>query len=317
MKIRTNWQSKPESTFGLGIDFVLWCHTHLGKHFSHTIIRFIALTVWMLNPSVRKVSKQYLDNLKQFAAVNNISLPHLSTLKHINRFCNNFLDQLLSWQNKLDMRDVIPVDNSHERFVIQTTKNTGSVIISAHIGNIEMMRAINNHLQIKNKLNIIIWMNNNKRFMKYLKKLDPNSNINLIPSNNIDPSTIFTLDDKIKKGEVIVILADRITGSESKTVEVEFLGKQAFLPQGPWILAGILNAPVFTSYNIYSDGRYHSYLNEWGPIKLRDRKNREEEIKQLASRFIQELEEMVIKSPYDWFNFYNFWQEPVNSQKQK
>ena len=317
MKIRTNWQSKPESTFGLGIDFVLWCHTHLGKHFSHTIIWFIALTVWLLNPSVRKVSKQYLDNLKQFAAVNNISLPHLSTLKHINRFCNNFLDQLLSWQNKLDMRDVIPVDNSHERFVIQTTKNTGSVIISAHIGNIEMMRAINNHLQIKNKLNIIIWMNNNKRFMKYLKKLDPNSNINLIPSNNIDPSTIFTLDDKIKKGEVIVILADRITGSESKTVEVEFLGKQAFLPQGPWILAGILNAPVFTSYNIYSDGRYHSYLNEWGPIKLRDRKNREEEIKQLASRFIQELEEMIIKSPYDWFNFYNFWQEPVNSQKQK
>ena len=94
-------------------------------------------------------------------------------------------------------------------------------------------------------------------------------------------------------------------------------GKKAFLPQGPWILAGILNAPVFTSYNIYSDGRYHSYLNEWGPIKLRDRKNREEEIKQLASRFIQELEEMVIKSPYDWFNFYNFWQEPVNSQKQK
>jgi len=173
MKVRTNWQSKPESTFGLGIDFVLWCHTHLGKHFSHTIIWFIALTVWMLNPSVRKVSKQYLDNLKQFAAVNNISLPHLSTLKHINRFCNNFLDQLLSWQNKLDMRDVIPVDNSHERFVIQTTKNTGSVIISAHIGNIEMMRAINNHLQIKNKLNIIIWMNNNKRFMKYLKKTGP------------------------------------------------------------------------------------------------------------------------------------------------
>jgi len=309
MSNKPNWQEKPESTSNFGISIVIRCYKYFGKNFSNLITWLIAIYVWMFNKNIRNISKNYLSTLKKYANEKEISLPKLSSLKHIHRFCNNTLDQILSWQSLMNLKDIKEIDNAHKRFVSQCEKKTGTIIIGTHIGNIEMLRAVTTHLNMNNKLNIFIWTANNQKFMNYLKKIDPHSNLNLIPSNNIDPSTIFTLEEKIQNGEILVILGDRLTSSNTKTVEVNFLGRKAIFPQGPWILANLLKAPVFTAYNIYKNNCYESYFFEWGPISLIKRYNREEEIRTYVQKFANEIEKIIFEAPYDWFNFYNFWDQ--------
>ena len=53
-------------------------------------------------------------------------------------------------------------------------------------------------------------------------------------------------EDKVEQGEIVVIVGDRTSATTGeRSTRVEFLGKPASFSQGPFILAALLDCPVY------------------------------------------------------------------------
>ncbi|MFT7528779.1 MAG: putative LPLAT superfamily acyltransferase, partial [Arenicella sp.] len=147
--------------------------------------------------------------------------------------------------------------------------------------------------------------------------LNPESRLNIIQVAQFDIPTMLKLKARIDQGEWVFIAGDRSPLSGSKrSVRVSFLGKSAELPIGPYLLAKALACPVhlmFTCCDYQSDKLEIrvDVINFADPMVL-ERKNRDQQLQAYAQRYADELAKQCALSPYQWFNFYDFWaqQEP-------
>ena len=113
--------------------------------------------------------------------------------------------------------------------------------------------------------------------------------------------------DVIESGGVLAILGDR-TGMGEKTVEVDFFGKPALLPAGPYYLASILNCPIYCFFGIRTGyEEYHSHVIKLTAGMNSQKHNRDESIRNHAQIYADILAEKASKHPDNWFNFFDFW----------
>jgi predicted LPLAT superfamily acyltransferase len=126
------------------------------------------------------------------------------------------------------------------------------------------------------------------------------------------PDTAILLQQKLEQGEWIVIVGDRTsTSKESRSVWAEFLGKEAPFPQGPFMLASVLKAPVFLLFGLRDDSQAKPHFNVYfehfsDRIEL-PRKTREQSLKQVVQQYADRLQHYTLKAPLQWYNFFNFW----------
>ncbi|MEZ9706608.1 glycosyltransferase family 2 protein, partial [Vibrio breoganii] len=100
------------------------------------------------------------------------------------------------------------------------------------------------------------------RFNSVMKAVNPQSDLNLIQVTSMGPDTAILLQQKLEQGEWIVIVGDRTsTSKESRSVWAEFLGKEAPFPQGPFMLASVLKAPVFLLFGLRDDSQSKPHFN--------------------------------------------------------
>ena len=116
------------------------------------------------------------------------------------------------------------------------------------------------------------------------------------------------LKDKIQEGEVLVVTGDRGV-DDRDSVKVPFLGEAAPFPQGPFIIASLLDCPVYFLFCSKNKNTYEVYLEKISETLSFDRKQRAVQLKNIVSLFAAALEKLCVKYPYQWFNFYDFWQE--------
>src|SRR5699024_9288366 len=138
----------------------------------------------------------------------------------------------------------------------------------------------------------------------------------LIQVTELDVDVLMELNKRITAGEWLAIAADRVPVRGEKTVEVEFLGKQALWPQGPWLMASLLKVPVNTLFCLKENGRYNLYLNRFTESIICSRKHRESSVAAYASRYAQLLALQCSKHPLQWFNFYSFWSQSTNERSE-
>lgn len=112
----------------------------------------------------------------------------------------------------------------------------------------------------------------------------------------------------LQRGEVVTIMADRyVRGSSS---EVRFMGDQVRFPDGAYLLAASNSAPVAvifaakTGRNSYTLRLWDSFFPSYG-----ERDERSAMLMDGTRRFAQSLEAYLKRYPYQWYNFYNFWQQ--------
>ena len=305
---KADWiTGQKDSTSSLGISTVIWIYRLLGRRCAYALVWCITLVVIISNPGLRHRSEVYLKRIRRFAEKRGIELKRLTPHRHIFRFATGMLEKMLAWKGLLKADDMVSVNNSLERLRELDAKKKSHVIISSHIGDIELLRAINNFLD-QTTLNIILETENNRRFMEYLRGVNQNSGINIIPVSDITPATVVKLQESLARGEWLAVLGDRLNSTETRSMRIDFLDGRADFPVGPWIMASILNAPVCIIHTIISDGRRKLYMKEIGRPEIR-RKSRDKDLRRYISGYAELMEELLLEAPLDWFNFYDFWQE--------
>jgi predicted LPLAT superfamily acyltransferase len=159
---------------------------------------------------------------------------------------------------------------------------------------------------------VLVHTRNAEQFNSVLKRLSPDSQVTLLQVTDFSPGTAAMLAEKVSAGEFVVITADRVPLSDSsgRTVPATFLGATAHFPIGPWILACALKCQVILFSVNREDDSYRVRFEKLAEQVELPRGHREEAAAKYVAQYAQKLEQLCRESPYDWFNFFPFWEPP-------
>ncbi|MDN3629852.1 glycosyltransferase family 2 protein [Vibrio lentus] len=305
-----HWSRTQERGTVLGIKLLLTVYTLLGRGVFNLILRGVMRYYHLTGKRARNASEQYLFQLKAYAEQQNIELPaELTSYNHLLSFGHTMLDKLAAWKGDFSVDNL--TIHGQDQFESMVENQQGVLILGSHLGNIELCRALGRrHSNIK--INALVFTEHAERFNSVMKAVNPQSDLNLIQVTSMGPDTAILLQQKLEQGEWIVIVGDRTsTSKESRSVWAEFLGKEAPFPQGPFMLASVLKAPVFLLFGLRDDSQskphFDVYFEHFSDKIELPRKTREQSLQQVVQKYANRLEHYTLKAPLQWYNFFNFW----------
>lgn len=187
-----------------------------------------------------------------------------------------------------------------EHYQELTTREESFIQLSSHMGNYEI--AGYTLPQDKKTLNALVFFGEKESVMTNRARLFSGTNIKMIPIRP-DMGHLFEIDQALQRGETVSMPADRIFGSQKK-LQIPFLGQVANFPYGPFSIATMRGLQVLAVHVMKEKSRtYKIYAT---PLLYNLEAPRQEQIKELAEKYVTELERMVNLYPTQWYNYFEF-----------
>ncbi len=312
----SHWSRLQERGSGLGMRILIGLHHLLGDALVRAMLRPIVAWHLVASRTARRASLDYLGRLYRFSGESSPRPNWRNAWRHLLAFAESALDKLGGWTGRIKQADVnFP---NRPEFVELLSGGRGIVMLGAHLGNLEMMRAIAVENQLAT-INALVYTEHAQRFAGSLSAANESFGINLIPIGTLGPETAIQLRDKIDQGEVMVIVGDRTPpAGNGRVVNVNFLGAPAPCPQGPYIRASLLECPVYLFFCLHEADGYRVYFEHFADKIVLPRREREAAIAAYARRYAARLETLCQQAPLQWFNFFDFWRsEPPASSTPK
>ncbi|HLC15877.1 MAG TPA: glycosyltransferase [Thermodesulfovibrionia bacterium] len=297
-----------------GISLMLKVYQLSGQRVFNFLLYPVIAYFYLTGTSARQASEDYLEKVHHVSPNHPIfTRKKYLSYHHFIEFARSVLDKMLAWSGHINRSDI---DFPEQHKFINLLKNRqGAVFIGSHLGNLELIRAIAD-TEYQGRITAIVFTEHAENFNRLLKKLNPNITLNLVQITQIQPDAAVTLRKKVEQGEFIVIVGDRTSQSNPERVcYANFFGKPAPFPQGPFILASLMRCPVYLLFCIKEEGQYKVYLELFSPQLDLPCKNRQKILQEYIARYAERLEYYCLKSPLQWFNFYDFWGDSFSKKK--
>ncbi len=315
-----HWAQIGESTFAAGLLFLYGVHRLLGRWPFRLCLYPVVLYYWATRPLARRASLDYLRRLQAQHAVFPVTPGLRHSLRHFIAFADSLLDKLLALSGRYHVEHIRY--SGREPLLDMIERGQGGIFITAHMGCLELCRTAIADRHAALRLTVLVHTAHAEQFNRVLKRLGNGasetggSRVQLMQVSEVTPATAVLLADKVAQGEFIAIAGDRVPVTLSKTTSAPFLGANAEFPVGPYVLAALLRCPLYlmacTRVTV-QDGRgktRRTYELRFEPIAeqvLLPRASRDAALAEFAARYARCLEVALTRSPYDWFNFYPFW----------
>ncbi len=181
------------------------------------------------------------------------------------------------------------------------------------MGSFEVIRALGSRhagLQVA----MVMYEENARKINQMLAAINPAAQQDVIALGKVD--SMLKVNACLQQGKAIGMLADR-TLDDDVMQPVMLLGDSANLPLGPFRMAAILRRPVFFMVGLYLGGnRYRIHFEPLADFSRTPRGQRQLEMQRALARYAELLEKYCQRAPYNWFNFFNFWQSASAKSKQ-
>lgn len=299
-----HWSRMAEAGSALGITFTFGLYRMLGRRATLWLLHPIVAWFFLARPTARRASADFLRRLHAAGAWPRAPRAG-DTYRHLYSFAVAALDKVAAWMGRVDPARV-QVPNGRD---IETVRNSGrgAVVIGSHLGNLEMARALASLLG-KRKITAIVYTDHAVRFNAILARANPGFAASLIQVSHLGPDTAIDLATRVDNGELLFIVGDRTPPAENgRTIDVDFLGAPAPFAQGPYILASILDCPVYLFFCLADGEHYHIHFEKFADRITLPRGRRTEAVREWAQRYAKRLAHHCGLAPMQWFNFYDFW----------
>ncbi len=268
----------------------------LGRRLSRCVVYGIALYFLLAAQSARKASRAYLTR----------ALPRppgwFDLYRHILTFSTTIHDRIYLLNNRYDMFDIRIFDT--EQLHAKHATGKGCFLFGAHLGSFEMLRSM---ARDNPSLRVCVAMNpeNARQLNDTLAAINPGVMLDVIALGQID--AMLAIHQRLQDGAMVGILADRASGPD-KYLELPFLGSPAHFPTGPFRTAIMLRQPVYFMAGLYrGDNRYDIHFELLADFSGPPAASRQEEVRELLTKYVAALERQCRAAPFNWFNFYDFW----------
>ncbi len=270
--------------------------------FLYPVVAYFVVT----GGTVRRASRAYLRAIRaRLKDLGRPVPPGLTVFRHHLEFANGMLDKLATWADAAPAHPIAAEDLALlERF---RTESRGALLIGSHLGNLEVLRAFGDDVPGLT-INVLVHTRNSPKLNKVLAATSPQTLERMIEIDSLGPESVATLRDKLAAGEHLAIVADRVSVRHTeRSVLAPFLGRPAPFPQGPFVLASLLECPVYLLFFLKIDGRYRIFVEPFADPFVLPRAERRETLERAIEHYAARLEEHCLLAPLQWFNFFDFW----------
>lgn len=296
-----HWLVQRERGSRLALKAMTWIALRLGYGAGRLLLYPICGYFMLVTGAARRASRAYLRR------VLGRSSSWRELFHHYHCFASTILDRvyLLSEDppGRFDAR-VHGAELIRER----RARGQGCILLGSHLGSFEVLRTlgvVHHDLPI----NVLMYQENSKKISAVFHALNPRAARRVI--NIGAPDSLLRARECIAQGELVGILGDRVVDGD-KVVPCTFLGERAMFPAGPLLMASALGAPVILFFGLYRGaGRYDVHF-ELLAEKITISKQPEQRRRDLecwVQRYAARLEHYCRAAPFNWFNFYDYWNE--------
>ncbi|MGW8183232.1 MAG: acyl-CoA synthetase [Burkholderiales bacterium] len=299
--MRAGWLALPERGSRAAVGLMTRLTLALGRSATRCLLYPICLYFYAFSPRTRRASRAYLMRVLDRA-------PGASdVLRHFHTFAATLHDRLFFVQGRLDPFEV----NVHGEGEVDRLlgRGNGCLLLGSHLGSFEVLRALGRFGK-DYRINVVMHEAGDTNTGRALATLAPPAFKQEVIHPG-DPDAILRVKECLDRGEIVGILGDRAFG-DGRTWPCRFLGATAQFPLGPWLLAATLGVPVVLFFGLYRGGpRYDVFFETVTEGASLLRAERLAMAERWVEQYVVRLEHYCRQAPYNWFNFYEFWDERV------
>lgn len=287
------WDGKSRGIV-LGYKIFIFFIQKLGIRPAYFLLYFVSFYFFLFSRQGTKSSYTYFRKRLRFSIFKSL----ISVYKNNFIFGQTIIDKIAISSG---LRDKFTYNHDGGEAIKELLKEKkGGIMISAHVGNFEIAEYFFSEVDEFSQINLVTTDNEHRAIKEYLETISVKSNIKFIIIKE-DMSHVFDMNNALSNNELICFTGDRYFEG-NKVLQEELLGKEANFPAGPFLLGSRLKVPVIFVY-VMKETRthYHLYAKEV-QFKHRDAQD-------LLKKYTESIEQILKEYPYQWFNYFDFWNE--------
>lgn len=272
-----------------------------GAWFFTTVARLIATGYFL-------VSRRRVAESRRFYA---LLFPERSRLHHLRCTFNQYqnfttihFDRFLRGRRQETAFTVAGMDK-----LDAVLGRQGGILLMSHLGNWEMAATLLKEL--RSDLRLLLYMGvKEKEGVERLQKDDlRRAGVTIIGVDQQDNSPFTAVEGirLLREGGLVSMTGDIVWRRDQRRVRVPFLGRQADLPEAPFVFSLVSGAPLFAFF-AFRTGKnaYRITLSDPITIPPHSRRDRAEAIAGAARQYAGILEHELRRHPFEWYHFDRF-----------
>lgn len=297
--MKQQWIDRPEGGSAFGYRLISTFAMLCGRTAARVVLYPITAFYLVRRGPERRAARKYLQQvLGRKASLWDVA-------RQIHCFAAVTLDRvfLLSERFKrFDIR-VFGLDTMRQ----QWARKQGVLVFGSHLGSFDSLRVLaefRRDVQVR----VVLDVEQNPTITTILNTLNPELARSIINARQDGAVTALAIKEALDQTALVTLLVDRARPG-NQVVTADFLGRPAPFPTGPWQLAAALKVPVVLCFGLYRGGnRYDLHFELFDESVRMERSDRQASLNAIVQRFADRLAHYARSAPYNWFNFYDFWQ---------
>lgn len=291
------WVHTPERSNMLMLRVMTWISLRLGRRAARGVLHLIAAYFLLFAPASRRASSNYLRRALGRPA------RWRDLYRHFFTFAATIHDRVYLVNRRFDLFDFEVHGEDMLRKLL--AGGNGLFLMGAHLGSFEVIRALGRK-DTDLRVAMLMHEDNAQKINAMLAAINPQAVQDIIGLGHVD--SMLKVRERLDDGGVVGMLADRTPGNDT-LYPVRILGADANLPGGPFRMAALLRRPVVFMTGLYLGGnRYAIHFDTLADFSGVTRGQRDAALQTAITRYAALLDQYCRAAPYNWFNFFDFWQ---------
>jgi len=296
------WTNEGERSNLWTLRLMRWIAMRAGRPAARLVLHPITLYFLLVNGKARRASLNYL------VRVLGRPVGWVDAYRHIRHFAATILDRVYFLQERFDAFEV--TSTGADPMDVSLASGEGVMLVGAHLGSFEALRASAQGRGAR--VAMLMYEENARLINATLAAVAPNVQLHTIALGR--PGAMLALRRWLDDGGLAGLLADRTLpghSERSRTLRLDFLGQPARFSDGPFRLAAMLRRRVVFMAGLYHGAnRYElrfAELADFRPQAETGGLDVEQRVQAAIRAYVAQLESLCRETPYNWFNFFDFW----------
>ncbi len=307
-----HWAGLAERGLYWGLKASALAYRLLGRCGCMAILSFVVFYFYVTAGERRRASLAFLRRAFAHTAVPR-PVGWWDGYRHFLSFARRALDSFAAWSGRIPAGSVVMAETSVLDDAARQSR--GAVFIVSHHGNVDISRALLDS-ETRRRVVVLLHTRHAENYNRILREFNPDAAMNTFQVTEFGPDTAIALQERIERGDWLFIAGDRTpVGGGNRFSVAPFMGADAEFSQGPYLIAALLDCPVYLFFCQRENGPYALRVERLAERIVLPRGQRPQALAGYAATYAERLEKHVLADPFQWYNFYDFWRPSTPAAK--